>query len=114
MPDYVLSTQAGTVVLNPKYKDTGVTAAAAEGIHLSLAAGASLRLSTRDIYQIIAYGQHDRFRPCSIGLVYPVALLAGEVTPAPQRIEGFSSGVDVFLPRCRGGGGRERAAVPQP
>lgn len=95
-PDYVLTTPAGTAVFDAKYKRTGVAGVSVDDVTVQVS-GHSIRVSTRDIYQVIAYGQHVKFRPSQLGLIYPVVLQAGEQLPEPYLIRGFAQPIHVFF-----------------
>jgi 5-methylcytosine-specific restriction endonuclease McrBC regulatory subunit McrC len=94
-PDYVLNTPAGVVVLDAKYKETGAVGSS-DDVEVDVL-GQRLRVTTRDIYQVVAYGQHDQLRPSQLGLVYPIVLSAGQVLPKPHVIRGFSHPIRVHF-----------------
>jgi 5-methylcytosine-specific restriction enzyme subunit McrC len=95
-PDYVVDTAGARLVLDAKYKETRTSDPDDETTLLTIGTS-KIRLSRSDIYQAVSYGQHDKNRPAVVGLVYPVALRAGELLPEPYRVEGFSQDVLVLF-----------------
>lgn len=94
-PDYILQTSGGKVILDAKYKDTRIVPDPTDdAIELQMAAPAQkIRVLRSDIYQAIAYGNHNAYKPAEIGLIYPVALNSSEKLPPPHRVEGFANNV---------------------
>jgi 5-methylcytosine-specific restriction enzyme subunit McrC len=97
-PDYVIATPEGTLVLDAKYKETRIADPVNEAVAAELRVGASrIRVRQSDVYQAISYGQHHRYRPATVGLVYPVVLRPNEQLPAAYRVKGFHEEVLVLF-----------------
>jgi 5-methylcytosine-specific restriction endonuclease McrBC regulatory subunit McrC len=94
-PDYVIVTDAGRLVLDAKYKNTGGKTSD-EDAEIDIAR-TKIRLGRSDIYQVVSYGRHERFAPATPALIYPVALKADESLPAAHRVEGFHQDVLVLF-----------------
>lgn len=95
-PDFFLETANGRVVLDAKYKDPGLMPEAEdEVIEIEIPGGKPIRIRRSDAYQAVAYGQHEKYRPAIIGLIYPIVLAENQVLPGPYRITGFND--DVLL-----------------
>lgn len=93
-PDFVLTTPGGRqLLLDSKYKDALPGGAVEEDDVVT--AGRRIKLSRADIYQAVAYSQHDKWRPATVGLVYPVSLRTGETLPAPLHVRRFER--DIFV-----------------
>jgi 5-methylcytosine-specific restriction enzyme subunit McrC len=92
-PDYVLRGPNLALVLDAKWKDVLVASRAMaddeDSVHVAVAYRTRVKIARSDIYQAISYSQHNRFAPCHVGLVYPVALRHDEMLPRPMRVEGF-------------------------
>lgn len=98
VPDYVLQIGESRLILDAKYKDTRLLAEAPDEIlEVEVLGQRSIRVQRRDIYQVIAYAQHARYGPAAVALVYPVVLQPDEQLPAPHRVTGFSSDVQLFF-----------------
>lgn len=90
-PDYVITTSAGKLVLDAKYKDV-LRHVEDEEAEIEVAR-TRIRVGRADIYQAVSYSRHEGYAPATPALVYPVALAAGESLPKPCRVEGFEQNV---------------------
>lgn len=96
-PDYVLrAPAAGTLLLDAKYKDTQA-ALADDEVDVDVPSVGRIKVSRADIYQAVAYAQHDEYRGAQTGLIFPIALPAGHELPLRHRVEGFSQPVHVLF-----------------
>jgi 5-methylcytosine-specific restriction enzyme subunit McrC len=95
-PDFILNVDRGRLLLDAKYKNTRRALNPNEEAEFAVARS-RIRVSRGDVYQAISYGQHDRFRPAVVGLVYPVALEEEEDLPRPYRITGFTDDVVIIF-----------------
>lgn len=86
-PDYVITTDAGRLVLDAKYKD--IFRGASQGDASLEVARTRLRISRADIYQVHSYGDHEAYAPAQPVLVYPVSLQSDESVPLAHAVEGF-------------------------
>ncbi len=106
-PDYVITTTAGRLVFDAKYKDAlrggGLDSAQIE------VARTRLRIGRADVYQAVSYGRHEGYAPATVGLVYPVALEDGQALPAAHTVEGFQEKVLILFLDV---GGKARANLP--
>jgi 5-methylcytosine-specific restriction enzyme subunit McrC len=94
-PDYVMTTAAGRLVLDAKYKDVLRTGDDDDaGIEV---ARTHLRIGRADIYQAISYSRYERYAPAIPALVYPVSLQDGEALPAAHTVEGFQQDVLILF-----------------
>ena len=102
-PDYVLRGERGVFVLDAKWKDVVVkrastTAVASDEDHIvDTPTGVRIRVRRSDVYQAVSYGRYRRHAPCSTGLVYPLALGAGDNLPEPMRVTGFGEPVWILF-----------------
>ncbi|MBV6757802.1 McrC family protein [Rhodococcus opacus] len=96
-PDLVLHTAEGhTILLDTKYKhalprtdDTGET--------VLLGPRQRIKVSRPDVYQAVAYRQHDHWTGALTGLLYPVSLAPGEALPQPMEVRGFGEVVNLLF-----------------
>ena len=93
-PDYVVLTSAGsTLLMDAKYKRAVKDASADELLEVPGARHVSVPRS--DIYQMVAYRQHDQWSNAAGALVYPISLHPGEVLPAPYQVRGFGAPIHI-------------------
>ena len=104
-PDYVLRGSWGTLLLDAKYKDTGLSADVQE---IDVPGAGRVRVSRADVYQAVAYREHDEYPQAACGLVFPVALPPGQPLPQPRTVTGFGEPDPPALRRRR----RRRAGPP--
>jgi 5-methylcytosine-specific restriction endonuclease McrBC regulatory subunit McrC len=98
LPDYVLQIRESRLILDAKYKDPRLPAESSdEVLDLEVANQRSIRVHRSDIYQVVAYTQHARYGPAAAALVYPVVLQRDQRLPAPHRVTGFGSDVQLFF-----------------
>jgi 5-methylcytosine-specific restriction enzyme subunit McrC len=98
LPDYVLQIGESRLIVDAKYKDTKLHAEASDEIlELEVGGQRSIRVHRSDIYQVIAYAQHARYGPAAVALIYPLVLQRDQQLPAPYRVTGFSSDVQLFF-----------------
>lgn len=100
-PDYVLRRADGArLVLDAKYKEARAadgSVASEDAVDLAATPRQRVRVRRSDVYQAVAYSRHAGLRPCSVALLYPVTLRAGEPYPEPLHIEGFDPVVHVVF-----------------
>lgn len=96
-PDLVLRTAAGeTLLLDTKYKDAlpgGVTREAGNEDTTTVGERTRIKVGRADIYQAVAYRQHQDWAGATAGLLYPVVLAADEPLPQPMQVRGFGDPV---------------------
>lgn len=107
-PDYVVQAASGEVLLlDAKYKDTHYSAKPTVDDDDALATQVGrqrIRVRRPDVYQAVSYGNHDRWRPAAVTLVYPIVLGPREALPGPFEIREFGRPVYIhFLDVGRGG-----------
>ena len=93
-PDYVLRGSWGTLLLDAKYKDTGLSADLQE---IEVPGAGKVQVSRADIYQAVAYREHDEYPRAACGLVFPVALPLGQPLPGPRTVTGFGQPVHLLF-----------------
>jgi 5-methylcytosine-specific restriction enzyme subunit McrC len=93
-PDYVLRGSWGTLLLDAKYKDTGLSADTQE---IAVPGAGRVRVSRADVYQAVAYRQHDAYPQAASGLVFPVALVPGQPLPKPRTVTGFGEPIHLLF-----------------
>jgi 5-methylcytosine-specific restriction enzyme subunit McrC len=93
-PDYVLRGSWGTLLLDAKYKDTGLSADVQE---IAVPGAGRVRVSRADVYQAVAYREHDEYPQAACGLVFPVALPPGQPLPQPRTVTGFGEPVHLLF-----------------
>ncbi len=117
-PDLVMTTGADHyLLLDTKYKealwgrglpltqtgDADTADDASDGV-IALDDKQRIKITRADIYQAVAYRQHDKWGDAVSGLLYPVSLPAGTPLPAPMRVDGFGSPIPLLFidigPRC--------------
>ena len=84
----------GTLLLDAKYKDTGLSADVQE---IDVPGAGNVRVSRADVYQAIAYREHDEYPQAACGLVFPVAMPAGQPLPQPRTVTGFGEPVHLLF-----------------
>lgn len=96
-PDLVLRNSAGsTLLVDTKYKDVLPSGSQADDTDITLIADRHrIKVSPTDIYQVIAYRQHERWPGSTATLLYPLVLAPGDSLPYPLEVRGF--GEPVFL-----------------
>lgn len=98
LPDYVLQINQGRLILDAKYKDPRLSADSSDDVlDLEVASQRPIRVHRSDIYQVVAYAQHARYGPAAVALVYPVVLQSDQPLPAPYRVTGFGTDVQLFF-----------------
>ena len=81
-PDYVVRIGPSTALLDAKYKQTGAAdVAAAQSLNAEVADVRTLAIRRQDVYQLLAYGRHNRHPSDRLALVYPVTLLPRAAAP---------------------------------
>ena len=101
-PDFVLSTSAGSLLLDTKYKDAlPVKAAGSSDLNspdfIELRRGQRIKIGRPDIYQMLAYRQHERWPGSTTALLYPVVLEREELLPHPMTVNGFGLPVHIWF-----------------
>lgn len=96
-PDLVLRTASGaTLLLDTKYKDAlPIGTAPATGTEEMTTVGKRTRIKVgrADIYQAVAYRQHEDWPDATVGLLFPIVLTADEPLPHPMEVRGFGEPV---------------------
>ncbi|WP_280214766.1 5-methylcytosine restriction system specificity protein McrC [Nocardia cyriacigeorgica] len=93
-PDLVIRDSSGqTLILDTKYKHALPQATATGEELIAFTGNERVKIVRSDIYQAVAYRQHDAWDNAETGLVYPVCLPHEEPTPKPMRIHGFGKPV---------------------
>lgn len=88
-PDFVATTSTGGVlIMDAKYKQA---ARATDTVDDDVVIPGARRITVprSDIYQMVAYRQHDRWPNPTGALIYPITLADNEALPAPYQIRGF-------------------------
>lgn len=90
-PDLVLETAArGQLVIDTKYKDVLPSDHGVDDEDVTLVADRRrIKVTRADIYQVVAYTAHDKWRGATGALLYPVVLAEGDTLPRPMQIRGF-------------------------
>lgn len=95
-PDLVITaaTNGRCLLLDTKYKNAlpqhpGASEPAAGDGVIDLASKQRIKVNRADIYQAVAYRQHDRWHNAISGLLYPVCLHAAQPLPQPLQVAGF-------------------------
>lgn len=99
-PDLVLHLSGGgTLLVDTKYKDVLPI-----GLHLDeneneaiVANRHRIKVARADIYQVVAYRQHEKWPHSSGVLLYPVVLAKDEGLPAPMEVRGFGPPVSLMF-----------------
>lgn len=105
-PDFVLRGLGGrTLLLDTKYKNALPDGAATDE-EVVVTGGRRIKVSRSDVYQLVAYREHDRWAgAASAALLYPVVLAENEPLPAPYEVRGFGEPVQLLFidvgPRAR-------------
>lgn len=101
-PDLVIKSVNGGVhiVLDTKYKqalslDQVNASSSVDGEVIDLPNKLKIKVSRADVYQAVAYREHDRWKGALPGLLYPVCLAPGHSLPRPLQIRGFGEPVYV-------------------
>jgi 5-methylcytosine-specific restriction enzyme subunit McrC len=99
-PDLVIRSFTGrTVLLDTKYKHALPIAAPNTGSDeiISLPDNQRVKVGRSDIYQAVAYGQHDSCKDAATGLLYPVSLPSNHPLPKPMEVRGFGGPVHLLF-----------------
>lgn len=93
-PDLVLPATSGrTLLIDTKYKDAMPSGHEVDEDVTVVADRHHVKVSRADIYQMVAYRNHEKW-PHSTGvLLYPIVLSEGDTLPEPLRVEGFGDPV---------------------
>ena len=96
-PDLVLRTRYGAyLLLDTKYKAALPRDSEVDDV-VELEAKRRIKIGSPDIYQAVAYRQHEKWNATRTGLLYPVCLGQTELLPKPMEIRGFGSPVCVIF-----------------
>ncbi|MFJ6099311.1 5-methylcytosine restriction system specificity protein McrC [Williamsia muralis] len=97
-PDLVLRTATGDAyfLLDTKYK-AALPRGPGSDDTIELGTKQRIKISSADIYQAVAYRQHEKWNAPRTGLLYPVCLEKNETLPKPMEIRGFGSPIDVIF-----------------
>ena len=93
-PDYVLRGSWGTLLLDAKYKDTGLSADVQE---IDVPGAGNVRITRADVYQAIAYREHDDYPLAASALVFPVCLAPSQPLPHARTVTGFGEPVHLLF-----------------
>lgn len=87
----MLETAAGgQLVIDTKYKDVLPSDHGVDDEDVTLVADRRrIKVTRADIYQVVAYTAHDKWRGATGALLYPVVLAEGDTLPRPMQIRGF-------------------------
>lgn len=92
-PDLVLDVYGTTLLVDTKYKDAMPSGHDEDEMLSVVADRHRVKVSRDDIYQAVAYRQHEKW-PCSTSaLLYPLVLADGDDLPSPLRVLGFGEPV---------------------
>lgn len=93
-PDMVLSVDGRcTLVLDTKYKDALPNDHERDGEFTLEANRRRVKVSRADIYQIVAYTHHEKWKGAVGSLLFPTVLVPGDILPDPLRVEGFDASI---------------------
>lgn len=97
-PDLVLRGMDGATLLlvDTKYKDALPTSLAQDSEDETVTQVSDrhrIKVSRSDIYQVVAYRQHERWPGSIAALLYPVVLSETEDLPPPMTVRGFGDNV---------------------
>ena len=99
-PDLILKNSFGsTLLVDTKYKDVLPSRGNSDGKavdpdEIALVADRHrIKVAPSDIYQVIAYRQHERWPGSTATLLYPLVLAPGDPLPAPLEVHGFGNPV---------------------
>lgn len=97
-PDLVLHASHGrTLVIDTKYKNALPPGMIAEDDDVTVGARNHIKISRSDVYQVVAYRQHERWTNSTVALLYPVVLDVGEPLPSQMRVTGFGEAVALLF-----------------
>lgn len=99
-PDLMLRVGAGrTLLIDTKYKDAlpSDTETNDEEEVTTVGGKHRIKVSRSDIYQVVAYRQHEKWPDSAAALLYPVVLAAEESLPAPMKVTGFGAPVTLLF-----------------
>lgn len=98
-PDLVIRVDADrTLLIDTKYKDAlpsdhGVD----DQVVTTVADRHRIRVTRSDIYQIVAYRQHEKWPNSTGALLYPLVLADGDRLPLPMEVRGFGATISLMF-----------------
>lgn len=98
-PDLLLRTESNrTILIDTKYKDVLPSDHAVDDEDVTIVANRHhIKITRSDIYQIVAYRQHDRWPGSAGALLYPIELATGDPLPAPMQVRGFGAAISLLF-----------------
>ncbi|MFC6715057.1 5-methylcytosine restriction system specificity protein McrC [Branchiibius cervicis] len=98
-PDLVLRSSNGkTLLVDTKYKNALPSDHTSDDEDVTAVAERHrIRISRSDIYQVVAYRQHETWPSSKAALLYPLVLADGDELPAPMQVRGFGDEVLVLF-----------------
>lgn len=98
-PDLVLRVDGGrTLLIDTKYKDVLPSSHKVDDEHVTtIGERHRIKISRSDIYQVVAYRQHEDWPDSTATLLYPLVLAAGDALPAPMEVRGFGAPVSLLF-----------------
>lgn len=96
-PDLVLHGCGGqTLLVDTKYKDALPSSHEADDEEVTVVADRHrIKIGRADIYQVVAYRQHEKWPRSTAALLYPLILTAGDPLPGPMELQGFGAAVSL-------------------
>nr|WP_306270839.1 hypothetical protein [Ornithinimicrobium sp. HY1793] len=97
-PDLVLRVGADrTLVIDTKYKDALPSGHLPDEDVTTVDDRHRIKITRADIYQVVAYCQHERWVNSTGALLYPLVLAPGDQLPAPMEVRGFATPVSLLF-----------------
>lgn len=98
-PDLVLRVgRDRTLLIDTKYKDALPSGHDADDQAVTTVADRHrIRIARSDIYQVVAYRQHEKWPNSTGALLYPLVLTEGDPLPRPMEVRGFGATVTLMF-----------------
>lgn len=98
-PDMVLHVgPSRTLLIDTKYKDALPSSHGADDEDVTTVANRHrIKVSRADIYQIVAYRQHEKWPNSAGALLYPLVLASYDQLPEPMEVRGFGATVSLIF-----------------
>lgn len=98
-PDLVFRVGANrTLLIDTKYKDALPSGHSADDEDVTTVADRHrIKITRSDIYQLVAYRQHEQWPNSTGALLYPLVLAQGDELPPPMEVRGFGATVALMF-----------------
>lgn len=97
-PDLVLRVDTAILLIDTKYKDALPSDHGADDQAVTTMADRHrIRVTRSDIYQVVAYRQHEKWPNSTGALLYPLVLADGDQLPLPMEVRGFGATVTLMF-----------------